>query len=237
MAEAASSLWNGRKRILLVEDHPFTRMGMALCISSQPDLLVCGEAADSREALKLVEITKADLVITDLSLPGRGGLELIKDLRALHPDLSVLVVSMHDEPMFAERVLLAGARGYVMKTQGPQRLIPAIRQVLQGRIYVSEEISAHILEHFAGHQAPKTAPVSRMTDRELEIFLLLGQARSSREIAEEFGISIKTVETHVGNLKQKCGVASLRELTRLAVCWLEERRHSQEGVSLEAGGK
>jgi DNA-binding NarL/FixJ family response regulator len=233
MSDQYCSFWNGKKSVLLVDDHPFVRSGMSQFIATQPDLAVVGEAGNPREAMELIERLQPDLLLTDLSLPGKGGLELIKDVRALYPKIVVLVVSMYDEPIFTERALLAGARGYLVKTKGAEELLLAMRQVLRGRIYISEEMSAHIVEHFAGHgEMPTTTPISRLTDRELEIFTLLGRACASREIANEFGISIKTVETHLGNMKQKLGVGSLRELSRLAVCWLEERRQVREDASV-----
>lgn len=234
MTDQHCSFWNGKKNVLLVDDHPFIRSGMSQFIATQPDLNVIGEAGEPKDALELIARKQPDLLLTDLSLPGKGGMELIKDVHTLYPKIAILVVSMYDEPIFTERALLAGARGYLVKTKGAPELLNAIRQVLRGKIYISEEMSAYIVEHFAGRgEASATTPISRLTDRELEIFTLLGRACASREIADEFGISIKTVETHLGNMKQKLGVNSLRELSRLAVCWLEERRQPREDAMAE----
>ncbi|MHA3773443.1 response regulator transcription factor [Verrucomicrobiota bacterium sgz303538] len=236
MADTLHSSWIEKKKVLVVEDHPFTRMGIAEFINRQHDLEICGLAEDVREALLLADAKQPDLILTDLSLPGRGGLELIKDLYALYPKIPVLVLSMYDEPLYAERVLRMGARGYITKWESPEQLLDAIRRVLRGKLYLSEEMAAHAIEYFAGHVSPQSAlSVGRLTDRELEVFRKIGMARSSREIAGDCGISIKTVETHVGNIKQKFGVATLRELSRLAVCWMEEQRvkpsDSSEGMT------
>ena len=212
-----------RARILLVDDHPFTRMGMAQFINAQTDMEVCAEASDPRETMRLMENGGADLVLCDLNLPGKGGLELIKDLRALFPQVPVLVLSMHDEPQFAPRVLRAGARGYLMKSERPERVAQAIREVLGGRIVVSERMSSLILEIFAGKPMQDASlPEARLSDRELEVLSFLGSAQSTRTIAQRLCISMKTVEAHRANIKQKLGLDSSQELVRYAVCWVEE---------------
>jgi len=211
-----------RHRILLVDDHPFMRMGLAQFINAQPDLIVCAEAADPREAMSMVLKAKPDLIVCDLNLPGKGGIELIKDLRSLHPQLPILVVSMHDEPHYAPRVLRAGARGYVMKSEPITRVSEGIRDVLRGKVVVSEKMSSLILEIFAGKTAVDGAlPEARLSDRELEVLMLIGSAHSTRRIAERMCISMKTVEAHRTNIKQKLGVGSSQELVRYAVCWVE----------------
>ena len=164
------------KRILIVDDHPMMRQGLAQLINSEPDLMVCCEAHTARQALEAIGPGKPDLALVDISLPDKSGLELIKDLHALYPELRVLVVSMHDESLYAERVLRAGGRGYIMKQEGGKKLVQAIRQVLSGQIYVSEKMSARILEIFSGgHRDGTGSPVGRLTDREFEVFQLIGQ--------------------------------------------------------------
>lgn len=211
------------RRILLVDDHPFLRMGLAQFINSQSDMTVCAEAGDPREAMLRVETAKPDLVLLDLNLPGKGGLELIKDLRALYPSLPILVLSMHDEPQYAPRVLRAGARGYIMKSEPIARMAEGIRDVFRGKMAVSERMSSLILEIFAGRiPGESNLPEARLSDRELEVLSLVGSALSTRSVAQRLSISMKTVEAHRANIKQKLGLTSSQELVRYAVCWVEE---------------
>lgn len=211
------------KRVLLVDDHPIMRQGLAQLIDNEPDLEVSGETETAAQAMQAIERERPDLVLADISLPGKNGLELIKDIQALHPGLSVLVLSMHDESLYAERVLRAGGRGYIMKQEGGKKLMSAIRQVLNGQIYVSEKMSARILEIFSGgHRSENPAsPIERLTDREFEVFQLIGQGLGSREIAESLHLSIKTVEVHRGNIKAKLQLKTSTELIRFAVRWIE----------------
>ncbi len=209
-----------KKKILIVDDHPIMRQGLALLIRTDSTLEVCGEADSASKAVEATMRLKPDLVIADISLPGRNGLELIKDLHALQPGLPVLVVSMHDEAIYAERVLRAGGRGYVMKGEGGQKLMTAIHQVLSGGIFVSQNISAQILELFSGRRAG-TSPVEKLSDREFEVFQLIGQGRSTREIAAELHISIKTVEVHRVNIKEKLDLKTASELIHFAVRWVD----------------
>ena len=209
-----------KKKILIVDDHPIMRQGLALLIKTDPALEVCGEAESASKAVEAAMRLKPDLVIADISLPGRNGLELIKDLQSLQPGLPVLVVSMHDEAIYAERVLRAGGRGYVMKGEGGQKLMTAIQQVMGGGIYVSQNISAHILEIFSGRRTGNS-PVEKLSDREFEVFQLIGQGRSTREIAAELHISIKTVEVHRVNIKEKLDLKTASELIHFAVRWVD----------------
>ncbi|MEO8614906.1 MAG: response regulator transcription factor, partial [Luteolibacter sp.] len=192
-------------------------------ISAETGLIVCGAAGDVQEALALVEASKPDLVITDLTLPGRNGLELIKDLGALHPQLPVIVLSMHDEIMYAERALRAGARGYVMKNAPPERLIEAIRMVLDGGVYASPSITTHLLQTMsnAKGQTKPSFPMERLTDREMEVFELIGTARNNHEIASRLGISPRTVDAHRSHIREKLGLGDCNELTRQAIRWVE----------------
>jgi DNA-binding NarL/FixJ family response regulator len=213
---------NSGRRILIVDDHPMMRTGLAQLIGHEADLKAGAEASNGRQALEAVGKTHFDLVLLDISLPDKNGLELIKDLRALRPELPVLVVSMHDEMIYAERVLRAGGRGYIMKQEGGQKFLQAIRQVLAGQIYVSEEMSARILETYSGRQPESSgSPVQRLSDREFEVFQLIGQGIGTRAVAEQLHLSVKTVEVHRANIKEKLGVMTATELVRYAVRWLD----------------
>jgi DNA-binding NarL/FixJ family response regulator len=185
-------------------------------------MTVCGEADDALRALEAVNDLKPDLVLADITLPGKNGIELIKDIQSVAPGLDVLVLSMHDESLYAERVLRAGGRGYIMKQEGGKKLIEAIRQVLQGRIYVSEKMSARILEIFSGRRTDSAHPtIERLTDREFEVFQLIGQGKGSREVAEQLHVSVKTIEVHRANIKEKLKLKTATELVRYAVRWVE----------------
>jgi DNA-binding NarL/FixJ family response regulator len=211
------------KRIVLVDDHPLMREGVAQWIQRSPDLEVCGEAESAAQALSLVEKLKPDLVLTDISLAGRNGIELIKDLRALQPGLPVLVLSMHDEALYAGRALQAGARGYVMKRAGGGRVVEAIREVLQGRIALSPEMATQVIEAFSGRgsRGGRTA-LPNLTDREFEVFLLIGEAKSVREIAQQMHLSHKTVETHRIHVMRKLKLKTQPELLRFAMQYGEK---------------
>lgn len=211
-----------RRRILIVDDHPVVREGLVQQINREPDLEVCGQADNASQAVALVQQALPDLVLADLNLPGRSGLELIRDIRALSPALPVLVLSMHDESVYAERVLRAGGRGYVSKQAGSEKLADAIRHVLRGQIYVSETVSTRLLDGLSGNQSARVAsPMEQLTDRELEVFTLIGQAKETREIAKRLGMSCKTVEAHRGAIKRKLKLRTGPELTRHAVLWVE----------------
>jgi DNA-binding NarL/FixJ family response regulator len=210
------------KRILIVDDHPMMRTGLAQLIDSEDDLKVCVEADNAGQAITAVAKQKFDLALVDISLPDKNGLELIKDLRTLNPDLPILVVSMHDELIYAERVLRAGARGYIMKQEGGQKFLQAIRRVLAGQVFVSEKMSARILENFSGNRTEKTdSPVSRLSDREFEVFQLISQGIGTSDIATRLHLSVKTVEVHRANIKQKLNLSTATDLVRFAVRWLD----------------
>jgi DNA-binding NarL/FixJ family response regulator len=214
-----------RKRILIVDDHPVVREGLVQQLNREPDLEVCAEAANASQALVALERTKPDLVLADINLPGRSGLELIREIRTLSPRLPVLVLSMHDEAVFAERVLRAGGRGYVSKQTEPKRLAEAIRRVLSGQIYVTETIATRLLDGLAAKGSARVAsPIEKLTDRELEVFTLIGQAKETKEIARSLHMSSKTVEAHRGAIKQKLKLKTGPELTRHAVLWVEATR-------------
>ena len=212
------------KRLLIVDDHPMMRTGLAQLIDSEGDLKVCAEADNAGQAINAVSRQKFDLALVDISLPDKNGLELIKDIRSMNPDLPILVVSMHDEMIYAERVLRAGARGYIMKQEGGQKFLQAIRQVLAGQVYVSEKMSARILEALSGNQGLSTnSPVRRLSDREFEVFQLIGQGVGTKEIAIRLRLSVKTVEVHRANIKQKLNLFTSTELLRYAVRWLDSQ--------------
>jgi len=212
------------KRILIVDDHPMMREGLAQLIGNDPGLEVCGEAGDAHEALEKTAALKPDLVLADITLPGKSGLELIKDIRSQQPGVLVLALSMHDEALYAERVLRAGGRGYIMKEEGGKKIAQAIHQVLDGQIYVSEKMSAKILEIFSGHGADVAAsPVEKLTDREFEVFQLIGQGLETRHLAEKLHLSTKTIEVHRANIKAKLNLNSMAELIRYAVRWVESQ--------------
>lgn len=211
------------KRILIVDDHPMMRDGLAQLIQHEKDLAVVGQADTAHQALDLVREEKPDLVLVDITLPDKSGLELIKDIQVMYPGTQVLVISMHDEGLYAERVLRAGGRGYVMKQEGGKKLMEAIRQVLEGKVYLSEKMAANILEIFSGGRPDSSSPVRQLTDREFEVYQLIGQGLDMREIAERLHLSIKTAEVHRGNIKQKLKLKSVGELIRHAVRWIESQ--------------
>ena len=211
-----------KTRILIVEDHPIMLQGLTQMINQEKDLCVCGSAFDAHEALKRVTSLKPDLAIVDLSLKGMNGIELIKMLSDAKKKMPVLVLSMHDESLYAERVLRAGGRGYIMKQEAIEKVLVAIRRVLSGEIYLSETMSAKLLEEFMGGASPKeTSSVERLSNRELEVFQLIGKGKGTRQIAKELHLSVKTVEAHRENIKKKLHVLSAVELVRHAVQWME----------------
>lgn len=207
-----------KARILLVDDHPIVREGLSARLNAERDLIVCALAADAHEAMDRVNDSAIDLVITDLSMGGRPGLELVKDLAAQHPSLAVLVLSIHDETLWAERVLRAGARGYIMKSQATQKVVDAVRRVLAGGIWVSDPVNEMLLRRVTGKSIPTTgSPLESLTDRELEVYQMIGHGLTVREIAAKLYLSPKTVEVHRENIKIKLKLKSAMELIRHAV--------------------
>jgi DNA-binding NarL/FixJ family response regulator len=213
-----------RARILIVDDHPLVRSGLRLLIDCEPDLTVCGEAANADEALRLLDAQKPDLLIVDLSLKESSGLELIKRIKARNADVKMLVSSMFEESLYAERVLSAGALGYVHKQEGQERVIEAIRCVLSGRVWLSTAMSDRMLRKMTAAPAPPSqSPVHALSDRELEVFEQIGRGRATKDIARQLHLSIKTVETHREKIKAKLGLRSASELSRAAVQWVLEQ--------------
>ena len=213
-----------KKRVFLVDDHPLMRDGLSRLIDSEPGLEYCGCASTAEEALGKFNAAKPDLVITDLTLPGRSGLELIKDIQAMHPDTYVLVFSMHDEMFYAERALRSGARGFLMKEAGSEKLLEAVRQVLAGQICVSPKLSAKILDLFSTKKPrSSSSPVETLTDREFDVYQLIGQGKSTKEIAQQLHLSEKTVAVHRGHIKEKLDITNVTDLVRHAVRWTESQ--------------
>jgi DNA-binding NarL/FixJ family response regulator len=211
-----------RRKILLVDDHPFMRAGLAQLIDLQPDMMVAGEAGNPADALQKFSSARPDLVLTDMTMPGRSGLEFIKDLRAADPEAAILVISMHDESIYAERALRAGARGYIMKEAGGENLLAAIRQVLAGQVYLSPRMSASALDVFSGRRPRgSTSPIEKLSDREFEVFRLVGQGKSTRDIAQQLHLSTKTVDVHRAHIKEKLELKDVTALVRHAVRWVE----------------
>lgn len=211
------------RQVLLVDDHPLLLAGLRKLIDGEDGLQVCGMAGDAREALTMADELQPDLVIADLTLPGRNGLELIKDLGALQPGIPVIVLSMHDEMVYAERVLRSGGRGYVMKDTPPSHLLEAVRVVLSGGVFASQSITSNLLRAFSsGKPHAKTGfPLECLTDREMEVFELIGQAKSNHEIAAQLGISPRTLDAHRAHIREKLGFTEGNELTRHAIRWTE----------------
>ena len=209
------------KRVMIVDDHPMTRDGLAYLIDREPDLVVAWQAEDAAQALRMVEKEEPDLALVDITLPDKAGIELIKDMKALRPELVVLVVSMHDESLYAERALRAGARGYITKQEGGAKLMLAIRQVLAGQIYVSAKTSARIVEIFSGQHsaAQERSPVAQLSDREFEVFQLIGQGLAPQEAGTRLNICAKTVDAHRLNIKSKLGLGTAAELIAYAARW------------------
>jgi DNA-binding NarL/FixJ family response regulator len=206
--------------VFIVDDHPLVREGLTNLINQQGDLIVCGEARDSAEAIAEITKERPDVAIIDISLANESGLELIKHLIKQFPQLAVVVLSMHDEALYAERALRAGARGYVMKHETSKSVLASIRRVLAGDIYISERIVNRMALRLTSARRPLTSsPVERLSDRELEIFQLLGQGRTPSEIARDLNLSLKTVQAYCARAKEKFGVTSLTELLRAAIRW------------------
>ena len=216
-----------QKRIFIVDDHPVFREGLVGLVKREPSLSICGEADNAPEALDAIKRLTPELVLADISLPGKSGLELIKDILAVCPDTAVLVISMHDETLYAERVLRAGGRGYIMKQEGPERILQAIRHVLDGQLYLSGKMSIRILDAFSGRRAKTSSPIARLTDRELEIVQLIGEGKDSHTIARELHLSVKTVDAHRGHIKAKLNLSSGTELICYAARWVETQLPSE----------
>jgi DNA-binding NarL/FixJ family response regulator len=212
-----------KNRILVVDDHPLFRHGIADLINAEPDLEVCGEAESAPAALEVLRTRVPDLVTIDISLRGANGIELLKSIKAEHAKLPVLVLSMHDESLYALRALRAGARGYIMKQEALDRVMSAIRQVLQGELYVSPSMSGRMIEEFVQGSSGGSSVADKLTDRELEVLQLIGHGHGVQQIALELNLSAKTVETHRAHIKEKLNFQTARELARFAVQWVDQQ--------------
>jgi DNA-binding NarL/FixJ family response regulator len=209
-----------KNRIFLIDDHPLVREGLTNLINGQHDLIVCGEAEDSAGAMTGIAKTRPDVALVDISLKNESGLELVKNLESQFPLVALIVLSMHDEALYAERALRAGARGYVMKRESTKSVLASIRRVLEGGVYVSERVVNRMARRFTSlSKGAESSPVERLSDRELEIFRLLGQGRTTAQIAEDLHLSLKTVQAYCARAKEKFGVSTLGELLRAAIRW------------------
>jgi DNA-binding NarL/FixJ family response regulator len=209
-------------RVLVVDDHPIVRQGLSQLINQEPDLIVCGQAEDARTALDAINPSQPDILIVDVSLDGPDGIELLKTIRAKDARLPVLILSMHDESLYAERALRAGANGYIMKQEATERVLVAIRQILGGEVYVSERMAKKMVQQFIGGSGvSQRSFIDQLTDRELEVFRLIGQGHGTRQIAEELHLSVKTVESYYAHIKEKLFLKNGRELVQHAVQWIE----------------
>lgn len=211
-----------KAKILIVDDHPIMRRGLAELIDLENDLVVCGEAEGIQTALEMIKLHKPHVALVDLSLKDESGLELIKDIKTRFPEVMILVLSMHDEAFYAERVLRAGAKGYIMKHQATSQVLVAIRRILGGEVYLSDVMSSKILRNFSGEKNKKSgSSVDQLSDRELEVFRLIGSGLGTRQIAERFSRSVKTVETYREHIKLKLDLKDSSELTQTAIQWMQ----------------
>jgi DNA-binding NarL/FixJ family response regulator len=206
------------RRLVIVDDHPIVRKGIQSLLKQEPDLEICGEAESAGEALDQIRELQPDAAIIDISLKGTDGIELTKSIRAEFTRLPILIMSMHDESIYAERVLRSGANGYIMKQEVADNVVNALRTVLKGDIYVSDDMRQTLLGRISGRSEPvHTSPIDRLSDRELEVFRLIGQGFGTRQIAKDLHLSVKTIETYRAHIKEKLGIDSATELVRQAV--------------------
>jgi DNA-binding NarL/FixJ family response regulator len=209
-----------KKTVFVVDDHPLLRQGLAMMINQETDLMVCGEAEDAPAAMKAIASFKPDILIADISMNGPDGLDLLKNLRMLYPDLPVLVLSMHDESIYAERALRARANGYIMKQEATEKVLVAIRRILDGEIYLSSRMANKLLQQYMSGQTVETdSRLAALSDRELEVFRLIGEGLGTRQIAEALHLSMKTVESYQAHLKEKLSLRTGRELMQHAIQW------------------
>jgi DNA-binding NarL/FixJ family response regulator len=216
-------------RVLIVDDHPIVRQGLAQLLEQEEDLIVCGEASSARSALEAIERLQPSIVIVDILLKDVNGIELIKMIKSRFGKIPVLVMSMHDESLYAERSLRAGARGYIMKEEATDKMLTAVRKVMTGGIYLSERMVSRILHRLAEGKDEAESPLDRLSDRELEVFQLIGEGSPTRQIAERLNVSIKTVESYRAHIKEKLELTSSTELVKQAVHWVQLGSGSLEG--------
>ena len=206
--------------MLLVDDHPIVRQGLGLLINREQDLAVCGEADGAHSAFQAIGTLNPDIVVLDISLSGPDGLDVLKEIRIKSGNLPVLLLSMHDETIYAERAMRAGANGYIMKQEATEKVLVAIRRILQGGVYLSERLTSTMIHQYVhGAGAGKSSPLLSLTDRELEIFRLIGEGHTTRQIADELHLSVKTIESHQAHIKEKLALKNARELVMHAIEW------------------
>jgi DNA-binding NarL/FixJ family response regulator len=225
-----------QSRVIIVDDHPIVRQGLAQMIDREPDLTVCGQAEEARSALLAIATLNPDIVVIDISLNGPSGIEILKTIRQTDPKLRVLILSMHDEMVYAERALRAGANGYIMKQEATETVLEALRRILGGEVYVSNRVANRMLRQLVGG-APKAkhSAVDDLTDRELEVFRLIGEGHGTRQISDELHLSVKTVETYQSHIKEKMGLKNARELVQYAIQWVISESGSTDGQQAISG--
>ncbi|MGC2769358.1 MAG: response regulator transcription factor [Candidatus Acidiferrum sp.] len=214
------SIQTKKCRVLLVDDHPIVRQGLALLIDREADLSVCGEAEGAHSAFHAIETLRPDIVVLDISLNGPDGLDVLKEIRMKTASLPVLILSMHDESIYAERAMRAGANGYIMKQEATEKVLVAIRRILQGEVYLSDRLTNTMLQQYVRGGSPtKRSPLVNLTDRELEVFRLIGAGHGTRQIADELHLSVKTIESYQAHIKEKLALRNARELVQHAIEW------------------
>ena len=210
-----------KHKILIVDDHPIIRQGLAELINQEGDFVVCGRVEDAHQAMEAIRKQQPALVVVDISLKDSSGIELIKNIKVQYPETAVLVLSMHDESVYAERALRAGAKGYIMKQEASERVIQAIRKVLNGQVYLSDKMAAKMMNKLVGARADVgVSAMEQLSDRELEVFTLIGQGQGTRQIAHKLHLSIKTIETYRAHIKEKLNLADATELLQHAIQWV-----------------
>jgi DNA-binding NarL/FixJ family response regulator len=218
--KASAGTANRKSKIFVVDDHPIVRQGLGLLINREPDMIVCGAAEETQSALRAIPTLQPDVMVVDISLTGPDGLELVKMIRTRDANLPILVLSMHDESIYAERALRAGANGYIMKQEATEKVLVAIRRILRGEVYLSDRVSSKMLQQYVrGSSTARESPVADLSDRELEVFRLVGEGHGTRQIAEELHLSVKTVETYQAHIKEKLSLRNARELVQHAIEW------------------
>lgn len=224
------------RRVLIVDDHPIVREGLRRVMENEEDLSVCGEAETARDARTAIKDLNPDVVIADISLKQGDGIELVRDVRAHHPQLPILVLSMHDETIYAERMLSAGANGYIMKQAASDQFLVSLRRVLDGNIYVSEAVGNNMIQKFASGGAHLSAnPIDRLSNRELQILHMIGRGMSTRETAQSLNLSIKTVESHRQRIKRKLNLSTGTQLVQYAVNWFTGREAGLHASGMQTG--
>ena len=220
IAKPQVSVQTRKCRVLLIDDHPIVRQGLALLIDREGDLSVCGEADGAHSAFHAIETLRPDIVVLDISLSGPDGLDVLKEIRMKTASLPVLILSMHDESIYAECAMRAGANGYIMKQEATEKVLVAIRRILQGEVYLSDRLTNTMLQQYVRGVSPtKMSPLVSLTDRELEVFRLIGEGHGTRQIADDLHLSVKTIESYQAHIKEKLALRNARELVQHAIEW------------------